>query len=52
MSPDLRFISMLYLDLYVLGDDKGYIVDLSCKRNIHVLIYVRIKGEAGIVKLV
>ena len=32
LSPYLCFISLLYLDLYVLGDVRG----LSCKPNIYV----------------
>ena len=35
LSPYLCFISLLYLDLYVLGDD-ALIRGLSCKPNIHV----------------
>ena len=36
LSPYLCFISLLYLDLYVLGDDTLIIRDLSCKPNIYV----------------
>ena len=34
LSPYLCFISLLYLDLYVLGDDA--LISLSCKPNIYV----------------
>ena len=36
LSPYLCFISLLYLDLYVLGDDALIIWGLSCKPNIYV----------------
>ena len=37
LSPYLCFISFLYLDLYVLGDDAliSYIRGLSCQPNIY-----------------
>ena len=35
-SPYLCFISFLYLDLYVLGDDELIVRGLSCKPNIYV----------------
>ena len=35
LSPYLCFISLLYLDLYVLGDD-ALISWVSCKPNIYV----------------
>ena len=34
LSPYLCFISLLYLDLYVLGDDALISWGLSCKQNI------------------
>ena len=34
LSPYPCFISLLYLDLYVLGDDA--LISLSCKPNIYV----------------
>ena len=37
LSPYLCFISFLYLDLYVLGDDALIIQGSSCKPNIYVL---------------
>ena len=45
LSPYLCFISFLYLDLYVLGDD-ARISKKSFVRTKHlfVLIYIRIKG--------
>ena len=36
LSPYLCFISLLYLDLYVLGDDALKVRGLSCKPNIYV----------------
>ena len=36
LSPYLCFISLLYLDLYVLGDDVLISQGLSCKPNIYV----------------
>ena len=36
LNPYLCFISLLYLDLYVLGDDALIIRGLSCKPNIYV----------------
>ena len=36
LSPYLCFISLLYLDLYVLSDDALIIRGLSCKPNIYV----------------
>ena len=36
LSPYLCFISLLYLDLYVFGDDALKIRGLSCKPNIYV----------------
>ena len=36
LSPYLCFISLLYLDLYVLGDDALISKGLSCKPNICV----------------
>ena len=36
LSPYLCFISLLYLDLYVLGDDALKSLGLSCKPNIYV----------------
>ena len=36
LSPYLRFISLLYLDFYVLGDDVLIIRGLSCKPHIYV----------------
>ena len=36
LSPYLCFISLLYLDLYVLGDDALIVGGLSCKPNIYV----------------
>ena len=36
LSPYLCFISLLYLDLYVLGDDALIVRGLSCRRNIYV----------------
>ena len=47
------FISFLYLDLSVLGDD-SWISSGSFMRTKHIcaLIHIRIKGEVGTVKLV
>ena len=36
LSPYLCFMSLLYLDLYVLGDVALKVRGLSCKRNIYV----------------
>ena len=36
LSPYLCFISLLCLDLYVLGDDSLIVKGLSCKPNIYV----------------
>ena len=39
LSPYLCFISLLYLDLYILGDDaliSNLVRGLSCKPNIYV----------------
>ena len=36
LSPYLCFISLLFLDLYVLGDDALLSKGLSCKPNIYV----------------
>ena len=36
LSPYLCFISLLYLDLYVLGDDALIVRGLSCEPNIYV----------------
>ena len=36
LSPHVCFISFLYLDLYVLGDDALISWGLSCKSNIYV----------------
>ena len=51
LSPYLCFISFLYLDLHVLGDDKlisyGSFVQT---KYLCVLIHIRIKGEVGAVK--
>ena len=51
LSPYLCFISFLYHDLYVLGDD-ALIIYGSFMVTIHlsVLIHIRIKGEVGTVK--
>ena len=48
LSPYLCFISFLYLDLYVLGDD-ALISYGSFMQNKHlyVLIYIFTKGEVG-----
>ena len=47
-SPYLCFISLLYLYLYVLGDDalisKGSFMQI---KYLCVLIHIRIKGEVG-----
>ena len=47
-NPYLYFISFLYLDLYVLGDD-SWISKGSLMRTIHlcIFIHIRIKGEVG-----
>ena len=46
----LCFISFLYLDLYVLGDDwwmiKGYFMQT---KHLCVLIHIRINGKVGTV---
>ena len=51
LSPCLCFISLLYLDLYVLGDDAliswGSFMRAGC---LCVLIHIWIKGEVGAVK--
>ena len=51
LSPYLCFISLLYLDLYVLGDDT-LISKESFMQNkyVCVLIHIWIKGEVGPVK--
>ena len=51
LSPYLCFISLLYLDLYVLGDDAliSYGSFMQTK-YLYVLIYIRIKGEVGAIK--
>ena len=50
LSPYLCFISFLYLDLYLLGDD-SWIIYGSVMRTKHlcVLIHIRTKGEVGTV---
>ena len=53
LSPYLCFISFLYLDLYVRGDNSWIIKDSFMQANyICVLIHIRTKGEVGTVKLV
>ena len=51
LSPYPRFISLLYLDLYVLGDDalisKGSFIKT---KYLCVLFLIWIKGEVGAVK--
>ena len=51
LNPYLCFISLLYLDLYILRDDalisKGSFMQT---KNLCVLIHIRIKGEVGAVK--
>ena len=51
LSPYLCFIYLLYLDLYVLGEDalisKGYFMQT---KYLCVLIHIWIKGEVGAVK--
>ena len=51
LSPYLCFFSLLYLDLYVLGDDalisKGSFME---SKYPCVLIHIWIKGEVGAVK--
>ena len=53
LTPYLCFISLLYLDLYVLGDDalisQGSFMPT---KYLCVLIHIWIKGEVGAVKLV
>ena len=51
LSAYLCFISLLYLDLYVLGDD-AFISQGSFMQTKHlcVLIHIWIKGEVGAVK--
>ena len=51
LSPYLCFITFLYLDLYVLGDDTS-ISKGSFMRTKHlfVLIHIRNKSEIGTVK--
>ena len=53
LSPYICFISFLYLDLYVFGDD-ALISQGSFMQTKHicVLIHILIKGEDGAVKLV
>ena len=48
LSPMLYFISLIYLDLYLLGHDAliSYGSFMQTK-YICVLIHIRIKGEAG-----
>ena len=51
LSPYICFISLLYLDLYVLGDDA--LVSLGSfmqTKYLCVLIHIRIKGEVGALK--
>ena len=51
LSPYLCFISLLYLELYVLGDDALINYGSIMKtKYLCVLIHIRIKGEAGTVK--
>ena len=51
LSPYLCFISLLYPDLYVLGDDalmsKGSFMQT---KYLCVLIHILIKGEVGAIK--
>ena len=51
LSPYLCFISFLYLDLFVLGDDAliSYGPFMQTK-YIRALIHILIKGEVGAVK--
>ena len=53
LSPYPCFISLLYLDLYVLGDDvlisEGSFMQA---KYLCLLIHIWIKGEVGAVKLV
>ena len=51
LSPYPCFISLLYLDLYVLGD--GALISYGSfmqTKYLCVLIHIRIKGEVGAVK--
>ena len=51
MSLYLCLISLLYLDLYVLGDDA--LISYGCfmqTKHLYVLIHILIKGEVGAVK--
>ena len=48
LSPYLCFISLLYLDLYVLGDDALISHGFLCKPNICVSIHIWTKGEVGV----
>ena len=50
LIPLLCFISLLYLDLYVLGDDA--LISFMQTKYLNVLIHVWIKGEVGALKLV
>ena len=53
LSPYLCFISFLYLDLYLLGDDTSISYGSFVRtKHIFVLIHIRNKGEVGTIKLV
>ena len=51
LSPYLCFVSFLYLDLYVLGNDASIsLVSFMRTKHLCILIHIRIKGEASAVK--
>ena len=53
LSPYLCFISFLYLDLYLLGDDLSMSFgSFTQTKYLFVLIHIRNKGEVGTIKLV
>ena len=53
LSPYLYFISFLYPDLYLLGDDKSKSQGSFMRtKHLFVLIHIRNKSEVGIMKLV
>ena len=50
LSPNLCFISLLYLDFYVLGDYALISLESFMQmKYLCVLIHIRIKGEVGAV---
>ena len=51
LTPYFCFVSFLYLDLYVLGNDASISLGSFMRtKHLCILIYVRIKGEVSAVK--